>query len=224
MRFPKETRALIQGAAPHSVTIPWPAGEREPQKGRLYWLQSIEDAKEAEEKEKRAREHSPETCREVMAGMHRRRHGKDPESFKPKKRPRSIARPKAGDDRITVIDTTILDIGWEAKVALYVDPDPVNHSGVKARVPAGPNPIFGHNEPTETEPEQIVSSASRSRRLEEEEALKLEHRASVDHSAAMKAEQTLLNQRRRGKRSKLKEEATTRALRRADLVSAEAVA
>jgi hypothetical protein len=222
VRFPKDTRALIYEAAPHPVTIQWPIGEREPQKGRIYWLQSKEEAEEAEKKAEARREHSPETHAEVMAGMHRRHYGEEPERPKKKRRRGETAsRPKANDPRLMVLDKTILDVGWEVKVTLYEDPDPVNHLRVKATVPAGPNPIDGSPEPTETEPEQIIPKPSRTRRLEEEEALKIEHKASADHSEVFKAEQKLANQRRKGKRSKLAEEAAMRARRRADLVDAD---
>lgn len=225
MRFDKETRALIHEAAPHPVTITWPKGEREPRKGRIYWLQSKEDAEEADKKAKARREHSPETHAEVMAGMHRRRYDKEPDRPKKKRRRQETsARPRAGDLRIMVIDTEILKEGWEALVALYEDPDPVNHAGIKARVPSGPNPIdpeFGY-EVTQTEPEQIVKPPSRARRLEEEEALKIAHKASVDYASVFRAEQKLLNQRRKGKRSILAEQAVQRARKRAELVSADA--
>lgn len=221
MRFPKETRALIHEAGQNPVTVPWPAGEREPQKGRVYWLQNQEDAKEAERKAKARREHSPETCAEVLAGMHRRHYGTEPEGEKKKRRRAPATRPRAGDPRIMVIDAAILDKGWEAKVALYVDPDPVAHLRVKAKVPAGPNPFTGEHEPTQTEAEQMQPQPTWERRLEEEQALKLAHKASVSMSEAMKAEQKLLNQRRKGKRSKLAEEALQRARKRADLASAE---
>jgi hypothetical protein len=217
LRFDKETRALIREAAPHPVTISWPKGEREPQKGRIYWLQSKEHAEEEEKKAKVRRERSPDTHAEVLAGMHRRFYGTDPESKKQKsRRQQSAGRPRAGDPRIMVIDATILDKGWEAKVALYEDPDPVRHAGIKAKIPAGPHPIDGSHELTQLEPEQIIAPPSRQRRLEEEEALRIAHKASIDISGVMKAEQKLLNQRRRGKRSKLAEEAVERAKRRAE--------
>jgi hypothetical protein len=206
------------------VTISWPPGEREPKKGRVYWLQSKEDAEEADKKAKARREHSPETHAEVMEGMHRRRYGKDPARLK-KRRRETASRPRAGDLRIMVIDTEILDEGWEATVALYEDPDPVNHSGIKARVPGGPNHLYdGIHEPTETEPERLETPPSRTRRLEEEDALRLEHKASLGMAEVLKAEQKLLNQRRRGKRSKRDEEALKRSRRRVELASADAAA
>jgi hypothetical protein len=219
MRFPKETRALIHDAAPHPTTIPWPAGAAEPQKGRLYWVQSAEDA----EAERKRREASPETCADVLAGMHLRHYGTEPK-IKRKKRRRVSRSPLAGSERILVIDTAIQEIGWEAKVVRYEDPDPITHVRIKARVPAGPDPLDGHPCKTETEPEQITQPSTHERRCEEEEALKVEHKASIDHSAILKAERHLLDQRRKGKRSKLAEEAVERAKRRAEESSAAEVA
>lgn len=217
MRFCKETRALIYDAEPHPVTIPWPPGAPEPQKGRVYWLQSEEDAKEAERKAKTRREYSPETCAEVLVGMHLSWYGTEPEAKPKKRRRRSIRRPRSGDPRIFVIDVAILDKGWEAKVALYEDPDPVRHLGVKAKVPAGPNPIDGFQEKTQLESEPILVLPSRRRREEEEDALQIEHKASVDHAEIIKAEQRLLDQRRRGKTGTLAEAAVAKAKRRAEL-------
>lgn len=219
MRFDKETRALIYEAAPHPVTITWPAGADQPQSGRVYWLQSEEDAKEAAEKAKHQREHFPETCADVMAGMHRRFYGKEPPR-KRKRRHRSIARPTAGDPRILIIDSEILEAGREAKVVLYEDPDPVHHMRMKAKIPAGANPIEGYQEPTETEPEQIVTVPGPVRRAKEEDALKIEHKASVDMASVLKSEQRLLDQRRKGKSGKLAYAALERAKKRADLASA----
>jgi hypothetical protein len=227
MRFCKETRALIHKAAPHSTTIPWPQGEREPKVGRIYWLQSKEDAEEAEKKEKARRERSPDTHAEVMAGMRRRRLGEEAvvaAQVKKGKHQPLAPRPQAGDHRVMVVDRAILDKGWEATVVLYEDPDPVNHAGIKAKVPAGPNPLDGVHEQTETEPEQIAETPFQKhrRRLEEQDSLKLEHTASVDRAAVMKAEQKLINQRRRGKRSILAEQAVARARKRTELVTADA--
>jgi hypothetical protein len=225
MRFCKETRALIHGAAPHPVTIPWPKGEREPQMGRIYWMQSKEDAAEAAKKAKARREHSPETHAEVLAGMYRRRYGEEPERKQKKKRRRQTASsPRAGDPRIMVLDTTILDKGWEALVALYEHPDPPQHLRIKAKVPGGPNHLYeGIHEPTETEPERLDTPPSRTRRLEEEEALKIEHKASVDRSELFKSEAKLAKQRRRGNRAKLAEAAVERAKRRVDLAAADGI-
>lgn len=248
MRFPKETRAAILSAAPHSARIQWPAGS-EPKPGRVYWVQSAEDL----EAEQRRRESSPDTCAEVLGGMNKRakkRAETDEErearinreaatvlveefggdlarqadayemariritAKTPRKRRRSVRGPVAGQERILVIDAEIQDIGWEAVVELYEDPDPVRHLRVKAKVPAGPNPILGYQEPTETEPEHIPPIRSRQERLEAEEALRISHEASVDHAAAFRAERKLIDQRRKGKRSKLAEEAVARAKKR----------
>jgi len=226
MRFDKNTRALVQKAAPHPATIVWPKGEREPKVGRVYWLQSKEDAEEAVKKERARREHSPDTHAEVMAGMRRRLLGEEADvevKVKRGKRQPLAPRPKAGDHRILVIERTILNKGWEATVVLYEDPDPTNHAGIKAKVPAGPNPLDGIHEPTETEPEQILETLFQKhrRRLEEEASLKLEHAASVGRAEVTKAEQKLLKQRRRGKRSILAEQAVARARKRVDRVAAD---
>lgn len=217
MRFPKDTRALIQKAAPNPITVDWPAGEREPQVGRVYWLQTIlHDAKEVERKEKARREYSPETHAEVLAGMHRRRYGTEPPAKRKKPRRASMARPHAGDDRVLVIRTEIQDKGWRAKVVLYVDPDPVRHLGVKAKVPAGPNPIEGYQESTELEPEKVVLLSSRKRREEEEEALRIEHAGSVDMAKVIKIEEGLNDRRKQRKPAPLQEQAIARAKRRAE--------
>jgi hypothetical protein len=215
MRFNKEARTLIHEAHPSPATIPWPSNAPQPEPGKLYWLQNEEDAKQ----EKERREYSPPTCAEVMADMHNRLHPGKPKR-KAKHRRRPTGRPTAGDPRIKVLDVEILEKGWEATVALYEDPDPVNHLRMKARIPAGPNPIEGYQEPTETEPEQIISKPSRARREEEEQAIKIEHKASLDRSTIMKAEQKLLDQRRKGKPGRLAKAAVDRARKRSELVSA----
>lgn len=215
MRFDKETRAAIHEAAPSTAIIRWPTGAAEPQKDRVYWMQSLEAAQEAAEKAKQ-----PETCAEVMAQMHERRYGQKPEGFKPRRRG-STSRPRGDDPRIMVLDVEILERGWNATVALYEDPDPKRHTGIKARVPAGPNPIFGHQEPTETEPEAIVTVPSRSEREDAERALEIEHAASVDEAEIAKAARKLADQRRKGKSGKQARAALERARRRAELASAE---
>lgn len=136
------------------------------------------------------------------------------------KRRRNTRAPLAGSERILVIDAEILDTGWTVKVAQYEDPDPIHHLRVKGKVSAGPNPIEGYQEPTELEPEQMPPVSDFERRREEEEALKIEHKASVDTAAILKAEDKLLKQRRKGKRSVLGERAVDRARKRAELVSA----
>jgi hypothetical protein len=180
-------------------------------------MQSEEDAAEA----RKERLEAPETCAEVMAGMRERHYGEAPES-KSKRAVRVVGRPRAGDPRLIVREAIILDIGWEAKVALYTDPDPVNHSGIKAKVPGGPNHLYdGIYEPVETEPEQILEAPSWRRLLEEEEATKLAHKASLDMSEVMKYEEKLRKGYRKGKRSKRDEEALKRVRKRADLASAD---
>lgn len=206
MRFPKETRALILEAAPHPATIPWPPGSPQPQSGRLYWVQNAEDL----EAEHKRREESPDTHAEVMEGMAKR--AGVAVATKPKKRRRNTRAPLAGSQRIYVIATDVVGkTAWSAKVVVYTDPDPVLHSQIKAKVPAGPHPLFGHQEKVELEYEQLPPERSR---IEEEDALRIEHKASVDRSTVMKAEQHLANLRKRGKRSTQAEQAVARAKKR----------
>jgi hypothetical protein len=213
MRFDKETRTLIHEAVPNSVTIRWPAGAAEPQKGRIYWMQSLEDAK----REKERLEYSPPGHKDVMAKMHRHFYGTWPEGYKPPKRKGKRRKP---DDVILVLDVKILDRGWEATVAVFEDPDPVRHTGLKTKVPAGPNPIDGFQEPTEMEFEKIVTPESRSEREDREDAFRLEHDLSVQNADVSRAEQKLANQGRRGKRSSLAQQALGRAKKRGELVDA----
>lgn len=256
MRFPKETRAAIQSAAPHPARIAWPAGS-EPKPGKLYWLQSAEDL----ELERERRTASPETCAELLAGINKERGPETEEDRErrvqreteavlagkvkgvprgsvsledaeaiardrvgdgPRKRRRPPVRgPLAGSERIRVIDSEIQESGWKATVELYEDPDPLQHLRVKAKVPSGPDPVEGFQRSTELEPEQMKEQDSLERRREEEEALVVEHKGSVDRSLVMKAEQHLANLRRRGKRSKLAEEAVQRAKKRAAKATSE---
>lgn len=222
MRFDKETRAAIYEAAPDPATFRWPSGAGEPEKGGIYYLQSLEDAKEAEEKAKRRREYSPPTHADVLAHMHEHFYKQKPPGYKPPPRRRTARRPRKGDPCIRVLSVTILERGWEVKAALFEDPDPVRHTGIKAKVPAGPNPIDRFHEPTELEPEGIVLPQSRREREEEEEALKVEHAASVDQAEVFRAERRLKEQRRKGKPGKLAAAALERARRRADRLSADA--
>jgi hypothetical protein len=216
MRFDKETRAKIQEAAPGSATIKWPTGAGQPEKGRPYRMQAIEDVEKAEGR----LEHSPPICADVMAQMHKNRYGKWPDGYKPPKP--KLRRPTKEDPCILVLEVSVLDRGWEATVALFEDPDPVRHTGLKTKVPAGLHPIFGHNEQVETEPEQLITAPSRSEREDAEDALKIEHEASVDHSKIATAERKLSNERRRGKSGTQAARALERAKKRAVLVSAEA--
>lgn len=213
MRFDKETRTLIYEAAPYSTTIRWPAGAPEPEKGRVYWMQSLEDA----EREKARADYSPDTHADVMARMHLARYHQWPEGYKP---PKAKAKRRKPDDVIQVLDVTILDRGWEARVALFEDPDPKRHTGLKTKVPSGQNPIDKFQEKTELEPEEMIVPKSRRQREEEDEALKLEHRTSVDHAELAKAERHLAGLRQRGKRCDLAEQAAERARRRVEQSSA----
>jgi hypothetical protein len=218
MRFPKETVAAIHDAAPHSTVIRWPAGAAEPQKGRVYWLQVEEEMKAAEEKAERRAEYSPETHADVLAWMHFRRYGRWPEGYEPK--PVKVPR-KRPDDVLLVLDVEPAGRrGWDVRVAIFEDPDPVRHTGLKTRVAGGPNPINGAPEPTELEPEKIVVPESRSEREDREDAHKVEHEISVHAKTIGRAEQKLANERRRGKRSKLAQQALERARKRAALVDA----
>jgi len=215
MRFDKDTRTLIYEAAPNAATIRWPAGAAEPQKGRVYWMQSLEDA----EREKERMEYSPPGHRDVMARMHLHFHGEWPQDYKPAKRKGKRRKP---DDVILVLDVKILDRGWEATVAVFEDPDPVGHTGLKTKIGAQPHPTdkeFG-SLPTELEPEEMWAPKTRRQREEEDSALKAEHAASVDHAELLRAEKRQADQRRKGRGGMLQQEALERARRRAELAAA----
>jgi hypothetical protein len=215
MRFDKETRTKIHEAAPNSVTIRWPAGAAEPQKGRVYWLQSLEDA----QREKERLEYSPPKQADVLAAMFLHFYHRWPEGYKPSKRKGKRRRP---DDVIMVLDVNILDRGWEARVALYQDPDPVLHTGLKTKVQGGSHPIDKElgTVATELEPEKILVPQSRREREEHEDVLEFEHDASVDEKRIAEKARTVHNLRRRGKRSVLAEAAVERARKRAGVGSA----
>lgn len=216
MRFDKETRKLIHEAAPNSVTIRWPAGAAEPQKGRVYWLQSLEDA----HREKERFEYSPPKQADVLAAMHFHFYGTFPEGYKPSRRKGKRRKP---DDVLLVLDVTILDRGWEARVVLYEDPDPVRHTGLKTRIKGGSHPIDKEwgTVATELEPEELVTPQSRSEREDEEDAFKLEHKASLDEDEIAAAERRMKDQRRRGKTGRLAQQALERSRKRAALVDAD---
>jgi hypothetical protein len=218
MRFPKDTVAAIHDAAPYSTKVSWPAGAAEPQKNRVYWLQVEEEEKAAEEKAKRRSEYSPETHADVLAWMHFRRYKKWPEGYKPKKVKTTRKRP---DDVVLVLDLEVVERGWGATVAIFEDPDPVRHTGLKTRVPAGPNPIDGFQEPTEMEYEQILFWLSRREREELEDVLKFEHQASVDTKKIAEKQRKVHDLRRKGKRSVLAEAAVERAKKRAGALAAD---
>lgn len=210
MRFDHESRAAVLEAAPGLATIRWPAGGPQPEKGRVYRMQSLE----ALEGEKRRREENPKTLREAMAQMHKRHYGKLPDDYKPPRRKR--VRRSDSDPFIRVLSVTVLKRGWEATVELFEDPDPKRHLRLKARVPAGPNPIDGHPEKTETEQEQIVKAPSRAEREDEEESLRVECIASADRAELARLERKLTNERRKGKSAKRTEVALKRARRRVE--------
>ncbi len=215
MRFDKETRTAIHEASPNAVTIRWPAGATQPERDRVYWLQSAEELEKENER--------LDTCAEVLAEMHKRRYGRAKPTSK-KKRRRTRNRPTKGDPCILVEEVTILDRGWEATVRLHHPAEPEPHLRLPARVPGGPDPLSGFYVPTELEPQRMDPTQSRSEREDAERALRIEHKASVDESEIGKAERKLQDQRRRGKSGKLAKAAVERAKRRASLASAEIAA
>jgi hypothetical protein len=223
MRFPKETVAAIHDSGATPITVRWPAGE-EPQKGGVYYLASEEDARGVRKRAKERREYSPETHAEVMAQMHKQRYGNPPAGFKPKKHRRPTRRPTKGDARIKVLDVEILEKGWNATVALYDDPDPVRHTGLKTRVRGGDHPSNKEwgQVATELEPEEIVIPQSRREREDEEESLKVESAASADRKEVARLERRVAEQKRQGKPSKKTEQALIRARKRVASTSAAA--
>jgi hypothetical protein len=150
-----------------------------------------------------------------MAQMHKRRYGKWPVGYKPPKP--KLRRPTKEDPCILVLEVSVLDRGWEATVAMFEDPDPIRHTGLKTKVPAGPHPIFGHQEKVETESEQIITAPSRSEREDAEDALKIEHECSVDQSEIATAERKLSHERRRGRSGIQAARALERTKKRAEL-------
>lgn len=218
MRFPQETCAAIHDAYPNPITVKWPAGEAEPQKGRVYRLQKDEEVKAREQKAKDRRDYSPETHAEVMAKMEAAWYGQKPRKVKKKKRRQSGR--SFGDALIMVVDTE--PVGppgrnqFEIKAVLYMgDPDPVRHTGLKTKVRGGPDPITKTYESTELEPEEMVVAQSRREREESEDAIAIEHRVSVDpNEEVRRAEQHVKKLRSQGRRSTLAEQAVERAKRR----------
>jgi hypothetical protein len=219
LRFPQETCAAIHEAYPNPITVKWPAGEAEPQKGRVYRLQKDEEVKAREQKAKDRRDYSPETHAEVMAKMEAAWYGGKPRRIKKKKRRHDTGR-SFGDALIMVVD--VEPIGppgrnqFEVKAVLYMgDPDPVRHTGLKTKVHGGPDPITKAYEATELEPEEMLIVPSRREREEGEDAIAIEHRVSVDpNEEVRRAEQHIKKLRAQGKRSVLAEQAVERAKRR----------
>lgn len=215
MRFDKKTRAAIHLASPETVVIDWPSTSEAPAKGKKYRLLK-EQAPPPDDAPKK--EVTPETprCRDVLAEMHKKRHGSYPKDYK---KPRVKRKSLAGAMRILVEDVQgDAAVGWKATVRLVTDP--VQHVRMKAKVPAGPDPITGQQEPTETEPEQTPLQRSRTERVEEEEALKLEHKASVDQAVALNAERDVRRAAGKKKPGGLSLAAAERARRRAEQSSA----
>lgn len=216
MKFDNQARTAVQVAAPGIATIRWPSNEIEPEKGRVYRMQSLEAARKKARERKRRREEEPETHAEVMAQMHKRHYGKLPEDYKPPRRKRR-SRSRGDTPLIRVLGVTILQAGWEVTVELFEDPDPKRHLRLKARVPAGPNPIDGHPEKTETEQEQTVKAPSRAEREDQEESLRVECIASADRAELARLERKLANERRKGKSAMRTKWALERARRRVDV-------
>jgi hypothetical protein len=202
VRFSTPTRAEIHQAPPgQAVAILWPA-EQEPAVGGLYWIQKAEEQPR----------HPEETLAEAIYAM-KRRLGTAPSRPPKKRRRRSLrSRPQAGDPRIIVREIK-QRLSWSegdgatltrclVAVELYENPDPVIYLQTKAFVPAGPNPLTGDQEKAETEPEQIPESEieRHHRRMEEEEAMRIAHKASVDQSELVRQERHLISKQRRTKR------------------------
>lgn len=215
LRFDKETRAAIHKASPETAVIDWPSATEGPVKGKKYRLLK-EQAPPPDDAPKKVV--TPETprCRDVLAEMHKKRHGRYPADYK---KPRVKRKTVSGAMRILVEDVEgDKAVGWKATVRLVTDP--VQHVRMKAKVPAGPDPITGQQEPTETEPEHLPLQRSRTERVEEEEALKLEHKASVDLVVALNAEREVRRAAGKKKPGGLSLAAAERAQRRAEESSA----
>lgn len=216
MRFDKETRAAIHKASPETVVIDWPSTSEAPAKGKKYRLLKEQTPPPDDAPKKEVVPETPR-CRDVLAEMHKKRHGKYPADYK---KPRVKRKSISGAMRILVEDVAgDAAHGWKATVRLVTDP--VQHVRMKAKVPAGPDPITGIQEPTETEPEGLPLQRSRTERVEEEEALKLEHKASVDRAVALTAVREARRKAGKKKPGGLALAAAERAIRRAELSSAE---
>jgi hypothetical protein len=208
VRFPKLTRTLIANAKGKPVEIVWPEGE--PAVDKVYWVQS------AEEKPKEPEE----THAEFMAAMLGR-----PRPKVKRRRVSRFRRPQKGDPRVEVLSCRRLSWAdsrgrvihlWLAIVERYEEPAPVHYLQTKAYVPAGPDPFTGAPQKPETEPEQILESEIEyhHRRMEEQEAVRIAHAASVDHAALIRAQDHLRRQKRP---SPLAQAAAQRAWKRAAL-------
>lgn len=217
MRFPQETCAAIHEASPNPITIKWPVAAAEPQKGRVYRLQKDEEVKEREAKARKQLEYSPKSCAQVMENMKAARYERDPVKVGPRRHHRTNTGRAAADAQVEVLAVTILERGWEVSVVLHDDPDPVLHTGIKAKMKAGANPQTKVFEKAEYEPEKILVPRSRREREEAEDALKLEHRASIGEEAVKDAERIVKRQREQGRRSVLAEQAVERARRRTEM-------
>jgi hypothetical protein len=215
LRFDKKTRAAIHKASPETVVIDWPSTSEAPAKGKKYRLLKEQAPPPDDEPTKEPVREAPR-CRDVMAEMHKGRHGRYPDGYK---KPRVKRKSLSGAMRILVEGVEDdAAVGWKATVRLVTDP--VQHVRMKAKVPAGPDPITGEQEPTETEPEHLPLQRSRTERVEEEEALKLEHKASVDRAVALAAVREARRKVGKKKPGGLSMAAAERAVRRAEASSA----
>jgi hypothetical protein len=215
VRFDKKTRAAIHKASPETVVIDWPSLSEGPVKGKKYRLLKEQAPPPDDVPPKEVTPEAPR-CKDVLAEMHKKRHGHYPKGYK---KPRTKRKSISGAMRILVEDVEgDKDAGWKATVRLVTDP--VQHVRMKAKVPAGSDPITGAQEPTETEPEHLPLQRSRTERVEEEEALKLEHKASVDRAVALTAVREARRKTGKKKPGGLSMAAAERAVRRAEASSA----
>jgi hypothetical protein len=155
-----------------------------------------------------------------MENMRAQAAGRKPLKVGPKRHHRTNTGRSSGDALIEVLAVTILERGWEVSVVLHDDPDPILHTGLKTKL-RGANPETKVWEPTELEPEKMLVPLSRREREEAEDALKLEHHASIDEEALKDAEKVVKRQREQGKRSVLAEQAVDRARRRVEMAPAD---
>lgn len=218
MRFDKETRAAIHKASPETVVIDWPSTSEAPKKGKKYRLLKAPLPPPPDEPARPKTKPEPETprCKDVLAEMHKNRYGRYPDGYK---KPRTKRKSVTGAMRILVEGVEgDAAYGWKATVRLVTDP--IQHVRMKAKVPAGQDYKDGPFQKAETEPEQMPRQPSRTERAEEEEALKLEHKASVDRAVALNAIREARRKSGKKKPGGLAMAAAERAIRRAELSSA----
>lgn len=218
MRFDKKTRAAIHKASPEAVVIDWPSLSEAPKKGKKYRLLKAAVPQPPDEPAQPKTKPEPETprCKDVMAEMHKARYGRYPQGYK---KPRAKRKSISGAMRILVEDVEgDAAHGWKATVRLVTDP--VQHVRMKAKVPAGQDYKDGPFQKAELEPEHMPLQRSRTERIEEEEALKLEHKASVDRTVALNAVREARRKSGKKKPGGLALAAAERAQRRAQESSA----